>query len=246
MSASTSPPYQDHQRPPQLGERHPQSHFSWRAVTSPLAAANISLPCETRCVLHTPLEIFPGLTYMSHPRLGAAGRRTRGRVGAQTGASRATARSCVFPAQAHAPGPCCVPQKPEARHRGERTFRGGLFDISGLLRPLCSLFWLPSSPGPVCCHTKGKMPQQETVLLQPGKPSRHLPPSLALPLDVIGKATLALSGSPGWGFGGLQVLLPQQDKQHLPSLCRSGFVRLQSPWRNHPRGFRVQWTLKCN
>lgn len=48
------------------------------------------------------------------------------------------------------------------------------------------------------------MPQQETAVLEPGKPSRHFPPSLALPLDVIGKATLpALFGSPGWDFGGL-------------------------------------------
>ena len=40
-------------------------------------------------------------------------------------------------------------------------------------------------------------------MLEPGKPSRHFPPSLALPLDVIGKATLpALFGSPRWDFWG--------------------------------------------
>lgn len=56
----------------------------------------------------------------------------------------------------------------------------------------------------------------------------------------------ALCSSPGWEFGGVAALHPLLDTKHLPSLLLHGFVSLQSLWKNHRRGFRVQWILKCN
>lgn len=67
---------------------------------------------------------------------------------------------------------------------------------------VCSPVCAPLFTGGRLLPHKGQNATAGGAVLDPGKPSRRFPPSLPLPLDVIGKAALpALFSSPGCDFG---------------------------------------------